>query len=196
MKRLILILCLLFSLGFSQQQATLSGIVKSGADLPEGTRVGVFTVNSDNVWQQEVASSGTVGGTFSVTLGVLSAEALSPFRSGAVLFPDLTNEYTVAPEDVAFARGQVGMYVDSNGSASFDGMTQENVFLGIASLEDPTGFFSLIYVDKAATLSGRGVTLELAPGWNVFTVTYPQGEEPAFAVSAATDKALLDVFLP
>ena len=196
MKRLILIFFLLCGLAWGQRQATLSGVVKSGSPVPEGTRVGVFTVNSDNVWQQEVASSGTVGGTFSVMLDALSASALSPFRSGAVLFPGLTNEYTVAPEGVNFARGLVGMYVDSNGNSAFDGLSQENVFLGVASLENPTGFFSLIYVDQAATLTGKGVTLELAPGWNVFTVTYPQGGEPAYAVSAATDKALLDVYLP
>lgn len=196
MKRLILILLLLSGLAWAQQQATLSGIIKSSDDMPEGTRVAVFTVNRDNAWQHEMASTTPVAGTFSLTLDAPPAEGLANFRSGAVLFPGLTNEYTVAPEGVQFVRGLVGMYVDSNGNGSFDGPSQENFFVGVASLSEPTGFFSLIYVDRAATLSGQGVTLELQPGWNIFTVTYPQGGEPAYAVSAATDKALLDVYLP
>lgn len=196
MKRLLVMLILLAAPAWAQQEASLSGIISTGEDIPENTRVGVFTVNQDNAWQREVASSGSVGGTFSLNLGALEADELSAFRSGAVLFPGLTNEYTVEPDDVRFVRGQVGVYVDSNGNGSFDGLSQENVFLGVASLENPTGFFSLIYVDKAATLSGRGVTLELVPGWNIFTVTYPQGEEPVYEVSATSDNALLDVYLP
>jgi hypothetical protein len=201
MKRLLLVLLLLLGVlpgaAWAQQQATLSGILSMEGETPEGTRVGVFTVNRDNVWQREVASSAPVAGTFSVTLGALEPSELSPFRSGAVLFPGLTNEYTVSPEGVQFARGLIGMYVDGNANQQFDGISQENVFLGVASLEEPVGFFSLLYVDQPATIQGRGgVTLQLVPGWNIITVSYPQGEEAEYGVTASTDRALLSVYLP
>ena len=36
-------------------------------------------------------------------------------------------------------------------------------FLALAQLERPIGFFTLIYVDKAATMTGSGVELALEP---------------------------------
>ncbi len=200
MKRLFLTVLAVFSLSafalsaFAQQNATLSGIIKSEQPLPEGTRVAVHVIDRDGVWGLEVDSVVPVAGTFSVTPGQVSGNQLRPFRSGAVLLPGLQNEYRVTPGDVNFAQGRVNMYVDNNNNALFDRVI-DAFFIGVASLEQPEGFFSLLYVDKDAVLSGSGVELQLKAGWNIFTVRFPPGQGPTYTIIDRVDDAVLNVFL-
>jgi len=196
MRRLMFFVVLLVaSAAFAQQSADLSGIVKSEQPLPEGTRVAIHVVDNDNVWGLEVGSVVPAGGTFRITADPLPANQLRPFRSGAVLLPGLQNEYRVSPADsVNFALGRINMYVDKNGNGVFDKVT-DPWFIGVPSLENPVGFFALLYVDRDATLSGGGADLQLAQGWNVFTVRFPT-DKPVYAVQPAVDDVVLDVFLP
>lgn len=195
MKRLLLTTLLaLASLAWAQSGAVMSGIVKSDGPLAEGTRVAIHIVDSDNVWGLEVTSVAPVGGTFRVTPGAVPADQLKPFRSGSVLLPGLQNEYRVNESDVNVAVARFNMYVDDNGNGVFDRL-QDKFYVGVAQLEDPLGFFTLLYVDRAATLTGSGVELQLQPGWNVFTVRFP-ADRPEFAVVSAVDDIVLDVVLP
>ncbi|MCA9836822.1 MAG: hypothetical protein KC422_07905 [Trueperaceae bacterium] len=203
MKHLIIIIALLSSLCLAQQEATLSGIIKTDGDVPEGTRVAIHVVDRDGVWQREVVNASPVAGTFSITTKPLEASELSVMRNGSILLPGLQNEYTINPsEGVNFALARVNMYVDANGNEVFD-RTTDAFFIGVPSLENPIGFFTLIYVDKAVTLSGRGVDLNLAPGWNVFTVRFPESSQadtsppsPDYAVQPSVEDIVMDVFLP
>lgn len=197
MKRL-LILCviLFFASALAQQQATVSGLIQTEEELPAGARVGVHVVNRDGVTLAEVSSAPVVGGTFSVTTAAPPEDVLQPFRSGAVTLPGLQNEYRVTPEGVNFARALTKVYVDNNDSGGFDGLGNDTGYLGIASVESPTGFFVLLYVDKDATLAGRGAELELKQGWNIFTVRFPGEEETVYEISSELNDALLDVFVP
>ena len=204
MKRLLLILTvlLLWGAASAQQNAILNGLIKTEGDMPEGTRVTLHTVDRDNVWQREIASAAPIAGTFSITTASVPEDELQAFRSGAMLLTGLQNEYTVTPDDARYARGLIGMYVDANGNGVFDGLAVEGTYLGIASLEAPTGFFSLIYVDKDAMISGKGVDLSLKAGWNIFTVRFPESEgdssaqKQVFEVKPVVDDIVLDVFLP
>lgn len=185
----------LASMAFAQQSASMSGIVKSEQDLPEGTRVAIHVVDNDNVWGLEVSSVVPVGGTFTINADPIPDDQLRDFRSGAVLLPGLQNEYRVTPEDgVRFAQGRINMYVDKNDNQVFDRVT-DPWFIGVPSLEDPVGFFALLYVDRDATLAGGGADLDLKKGWNVFTVRFPS-DKPVYAVQPAVDDIVLDVFLP
>jgi hypothetical protein len=200
MKRFWLILSLGFSLvltstTFAQQQATLSGIAKIQGETPPNTKVAIHIVDRDNAWQREIASSSPTGGTFSVQTAAVNPDELAPFRNGSVLLPGLQNEYTVAPEGVNYTKGQLNMYVDTDANNSFD-RASDSVFIGVASLENPIGFFTLVYVDQDATVTGKGATLNFVAGWNVFTVRYPDSGEPSYAVQPAIDDVLMDVFLP
>ncbi|HRN17693.1 MAG: hypothetical protein WC972_04280 [Trueperaceae bacterium] len=194
MKRLLLTALLaLVALASAQTGAVMSGIVKSDGPLAEGTRVAIHVVDVDNVWGLEVASVEPVGGTFRVTPGPLPEDQLKPFRSGSVILPGLQNEYRVSPDDVNVAVGRFNMYVDQNGNHVFDRVV-DRFYIGIASLESPVGFFTLLYVDKAATIAGSGSELSLQPGWNVFTVRFPD-EEATYAVQSSVDDIVLDVVL-
>jgi hypothetical protein len=207
MKRFWLTMSCVFLLGFlvvsvtvAQQQATLAGIARvkdaTGQEAtPANTKVAIHLVNTDNAWQREIASVVPTAGTFSIQTAAVNPDELTPLRNGAVLLPGLQNEYTVAPEGVNFAKGQINMYVDNDGNNVYEG-TADTVFLGIASLENPIGFFTLVYVDQATTITGKGATLEFAPGWNVFTVRYPDNGDPVYAVQSSINDVLLDVFLP
>jgi len=177
----------------AQSGAVMSGIVQSEGPLAEGTRVAIHVVDNDNVWGLEVASVAPVGGTFRVTPGPIPADQLRPFRSGSVILPGLQNEYRVGPEDVNVAVARFNMYVDQNGNGLFDRVV-DRFYIGIASLEAPVGFFTLLYVDKAATITGGGSELKLNPGWNVFTVRFPD-EQATYAVVPAVDDIVLDVVL-
>jgi hypothetical protein len=195
-----LVVFLLLGAGFAQQQATLSGLAKvknaeGVEETPANTKVAIHIVDRDNAWIREIASSTTTAGTFSIQTAAVNADELTPFRNGAVLLPGLQNEYTVAPEGANFAKGQINMYVDTGGNNIFD-RDADSPFIGVASLENPIGFFSLVYVDQNVTISGKGATLELATGWNVFTVRYPDGGEPVYAVQPTVQDVLMDVFLP
>ena len=180
----------------AQQSAELGGVIQFDGDLPEATRVAVHVVDRDGRWLTELASTTPVAGTFAldVPLPDPAVEELRPFRSGAILLPGLQNEYRVSPDGVNYLQGRVNMYVDNNGNGLWDGNLVDTYFLGIASLES-VGFFSLIYVDQDATLTGAGETIELEEGWNVFTVRFP-GDTTAYDASASVDDILLDVFLP
>lgn len=197
MRRLMfpLVLMMLATAAFAQQSATLSGIIKSEQDLPEGTRVAIHVVDNDNVWGLEVSSVVPTANGFKIVAGAIPAAQLREFRSGAALLPGLQNEYSVTPKDeVNFALGRINMYVDKNGSEVFDRVT-DPWFIGVPSLENPVGFFALIYVDRDATLSGGGADLDLKQGWNVFTVRFPS-DKPVYAVQPAVSDIVLDVFLP
>lgn len=196
MKRTLLTLLLLFGGAFAQQEATISGIIKTEGDMPDGTRVSIHVVDRDNVWQREVASVAPVGGTFSITTTPVPADELQPFRSGAVLLSGLQNEYTVTPEDANYTQGRINMYVDANANDMFDRVV-DAFYIGVPSLkeEDEVGFFSLIYVDKDVTVSGKGVDLNLKAGWNIFSLRLPTDGPETYAVSQTVDDAVLDVFL-
>lgn len=195
MRRLLFtcLLCLA-AVTFAQTGAPLSGIVKSEEPLADNTRVAIHVVDSDNVWGLEVASVVPIGGTFEVAPATVPASELRPFRSGSVILPGIQNEYRVLPDGVNVAVARFNMYVDDNGSGVFDRL-HDRWFIGVPSLESPVGFFTLLFVDRAATLSGAGVELSLVPGWNVFTVRFPSGE-PVYSIVSAVDDIVLDVFLP
>jgi hypothetical protein len=200
---LSLVVFLLLGASFAQQQATLSGLAKvknaeGVEETPANTKVALHIVDRDNAWIREIASSTPTAGTFSIQTAAVNGDELTPFRNGAVLLPGLQNEYTVTPEGANFAKGQLNMYVDSAGNNVYDRDGSDTAFIGVASLENPIGFFSLVYVDQNVTISGKGATLEFAQGWNVFTVRYPEsdGGEPAYAVQPTVQDVLMDVFLP
>jgi hypothetical protein len=188
------------SLTLAQQQATLSGIARvkdaeGQENIPANTKVAIHIVDSDNAWQREIASAAPTAGTFSIQTASVNADELAPFRNGAVLLPGLQNEYTVAPESANYAKGQLNMYVDTDSNNVFDSAS-DSVFIGVASVDNPIGFFTLVYVDQPVTISGKGATLEFAAGWNVYTVRYPDNGDPVYAVQSSVNDVLLDVFLP
>jgi hypothetical protein len=192
---LFLVAFVLASVSFAQQQSTLSGRAQVQGDIPANTKVAIHIVDRDNAWQREIASSTPTAGTFSIQTAAVTPEELAPFRNGAVLLPGLQNEYTIAPEGVNYAKGQINMYVDSDANNVFDRVS-DSPFIGVASLENPIGFFALVYVDQNATLIGKGASLEFVAGWNVFTVRFPDGSDPVYAVQPAVADVLMDVFLP
>lgn len=189
-------LLLVLSAASAQQRATISGIIKSEEPLPEGTRVAIHVVDSNGVWGHEVASVVPVVGTFSIDAASVPASELRPFRSGAVLLPGLQNEYRVGPDYVNYAQGRVNMYVDNNANAVFDRGGIDTFFIGVLSLEDPVGFFSLLYVDKDAIMTGSSVELDLKAGWNIFSVRFPGDQGPVYDMQPLVEDAVLDVFLP
>ena len=192
-----LLFCLIFlmlSTSFAQD-ANLSGVVKVEGDIVEDTRVGILSIDRNGDFLGEVASVAPVGGTFSLDTAPVQSE-LIPFRSGSFLFPGLQNEYSVEPADANYLAARVVPYVDVNTNAIFDGPAVDRSYIGISSLEEPIGFFSLVYTDKTATVAGKGAVLEFSPGWNIFTVRYPEEGDPIYAVEPAVDDVILDVFLP
>lgn len=195
MKRFVLSALLALAMVASAQSgAALSGLIQSEEPLADNTRVAIHVVDSDNVWGLEVASVVPVGGTFRITPGAVPEEQLRPFRSGGVILPGIQNEYRVAPEDVNVAVARFNMYVDHNANEVFDRVV-DRWYVGVPRLENPIGFFTLLYVDKAATLTGSGVELALKPGWNVFTVRFP-ADKPLYEVVASVEDIVLDVILP
>ncbi len=189
----LLAVALALPVAFAQQSAMFSGLVKSSEELAENTLVAVHVVDQDNVWGLQVASTVPVGGTFRITPGEIPTEHLRPFRSGSVILPGLQNEYRVAPEDVNVAVARINMYVDENGNDVFDRLV-DRTYIGITNLDNPIGFYTLLYVDKAATLTAAGVTLEMQPGWNVFTVRWPE-EAAVYDMTPTVEDIVLDVSL-
>lgn len=195
-KTIFTIIILSLSLGFAQQQVTLSGVVKTIEAAPANTKVAIFTVDNDNAWQREIATTGVVAGTFSITTVNLDPTELSTFANGSsALLPGLQNEYTMSPENVSFARAIVNVYVDNNANNVFDSIEIDKPFIGIASLDKPVGFYSLIYVNQDAQITGKGQVLDLKTGWNIFTIRFPSETEGSYAVEAEVNDVLLDVFL-
>lgn len=197
MKRLLttvlLALALTFTAASAQQGTVLGGIINSASPLAPNTRVAIHLVDRDNVWGLEVASVLPVGGTFRVTPGELPADELHPFLSGGVILPGLQNEYRISPEGVNVAVARFNMYVDQNGNELFDRVI-DRFYIGLSSLDDPIGFYTLLYVDQAATLTATGVELQLQPGWNVFSVRFP-GDSTVYEMNRSVSDIVLDVDL-
>jgi len=195
MKRLLLAAAFaLAAVSFAQQGSPLSGIIKSEDELAAATRVAIHVVDADNVWGHEVASVVPVGGTFRITPESVPASEMVAFRSGSVILPGLQNEYRVTPDGVNVAVARFNMYVDENGNGVFD-RVQDKWYIGIPGLENPFGFFTLLYVDQPATLTGAGVELQLSAGWNVFTVRFPD-DRAVYEIVSSVDDIVLDVILP
>lgn len=198
MKKLIFtIIIISLSFGFAQQSATLSGVVKTPEAMPANSFVSIHTIDKDNVWLDEISTSAVVSGTFSISTKPLDASQLVAFVNGSsALLPGLQNEYTIEPAGVNFARAVVNVYVDNNGNSHFDNVEVDAPYIGIASLDNPVGFYSLIYVDKDARIVGKGQSLDLKYGWNIFSIRFPTDAEASYAISTEVDDILLDVFLP
>lgn len=181
---------------FAQRQATVSGVIRfEDGELPQGTRVAIHQLDTNNAWAYEVESTSTLAGTFSITTDEPSSEVLRPFTSGAFPIPGFHTDYQVSPDGVNVARALTNVYTDVSGSGVFD-MGEDIAYPGVLSLEDPVGFFVLLYVDQDATVTGRGVELSLAHGWNVFTVRFPSDGDAVYAVESSVNDALLDIFAP
>lgn len=196
----LLMLALALQVGMAQRSVELSGIIESQDPLAEQTRVAIHVVDRNGVWGEEIATVTPVAGTFSITADPVEDQELRTLRSGGVLLPGLQNEYRVVPaaEDavVNYVQGRVNMYVDGNESGMFERGNEDGFYIGVSSLDDPVGFFSLIYVDKPATLEGSGVTLELESGWNIFTVRFPGEGSPQYEIRQEVDDLVLTAVLP
>lgn len=193
MKRVLTILAvLLLGAASAQQSVTLSGVIESDEPLPSETRVGVQVFDEADAWSQEVASVVPVGGSFRLELGAVPEERLRPFRSGAVLLPGLQNEYRVSPSDVNYAQGTIALYVDEDGNDAWTRDPVDPFFLALSQLDDPIGFFTLIYVDAPATLTASGVELTLNAGWNVYAVRFPE-DGPSYGTYTEVADIALEV---
>ena len=192
MTRLILLICLgVLNGAFAQQQATVSGTVAAPETLPATARVGVHLVDPQGVWGREIAGTTPQGGAFEVELAG-TADALTPFRSGEVVLPGLQNDYSLS-NAVNFTRAQLDVYLDENGNGTFD-REGDVPYLGLAGTAEPVGFFVPLYVDADTTLTAAGASYPLLEGWNIFTVRFPDGEEPQYEVVNTLESARLDVF--
>ncbi|MDZ7799893.1 MAG: hypothetical protein U5K81_03740 [Trueperaceae bacterium] len=194
MKRALTILfALMLGFTFAQRSISLAGVIDSEEGLPDDTRLSVQVLNADGAWSYEVDSVAPIGGSFELEVGEVPAEHLRPFRSGAVLLPGLQNEYRVTPEDANYVQGTLAMYLDEDQDGTWTREPERDpFFLALSQLEQPIGFFTLIYVDQAATMEGRGEELALAQGWNVFTVRFPESG-PAYEIREAVDDIALEV---
>lgn len=197
MKRLlftaIMALALVMPVAFAQQGAVLSGVIKSDEALAENTLVAIHVVDADNVWGMQVASVVPVAGTFRITPGPIPAEHMRPFRSGSVILPGLQNEYRIAPDNVNVAVARLNMYVDENGNNVFDRLV-DRFYIGITNLDNPIGFYTLLYVDQPAILTASGIELQLQAGWNVFTVRFPD-DKSEYAITQSVEDIVMDVSL-
>lgn len=190
---ILLVLLLLLGSAFAQRAVTLSGVIDSEEPLPDGTRLGVQILDADDAWSYEVGSVVPVAGSFRLDVEPAPDDRLRPFRSGSVLLPGLQNEYRVETEGVRYVQGSLAMYLDANGDGVWTrDPDRDPFFLALSQLERPIGFFTLIYVDRAAVMSGSGVELQLQPGWNVYTVRFPESG-PAYAVRVSVDDIALEV---
>lgn len=197
MRRLLFTAMLVFAMvlpvASAQQGAVLSGLIQSTEPLAENTLVAIHVVDADNVWGLQVASVVPVAGTFRIAPGEIPSEHLRPFRSGSVILPGLQNEYRISPDDVNVAVARINIYVDENGNNLFDRLV-DRTYIGITNLDNPIGFYTLLYVDRAATLTAAGVELQMQPGWNVFTVRWP-GDTAVFDMTPSVEDIVLDVSL-
>ena len=190
----LIISCL--GVAFAQQSASVAGTVQTEGELPENARVGVHVVNLEGVWGDEIATATPDAGSFSVDITEeVAPDALAPFDGSVVPLPGLQSEYNVSPSGVNFTRAQTDVYIDNNGNDTFDRET-DTPYLGVINLEEPSGFFVVLYVDQDATLSAQGQSLELAQGWNLFTVRFSPEGEASYEVTPAVEDAVLDVFSP
>lgn len=189
-----ILLLLLAASATAQQAATVEGFVRMEGEIPANTRVGIHIIDLDGNTLSELTSTALVAGTFSMTTPQTEVEPLAPLRDGAVPLPGLQSEYRVSPEGVSYARAVTRVYVDNDGSGTFTPGTDAG-FVSIATLESG-GFYVLLYVDGDATLTGRGATVELRQGWNVFTIQPGAEGELQYAAVARVDDIVLDTFRP
>ncbi len=189
----ILVLALVLGVALAQRPITISGIIQSEEPLLEGVRLGVQVLDADDAWSLEVGSVVPIGGSFNLEVGPVPNELLRPFRSGAVLLPGLQNEYLISPQDVLYVQGSLAMYIDDDENGEWTRQpNRDPIYLALSQLERPIGFFTLIYVDKTATMQASGVELVLEAGWNLFTVRFPESG-PAYSVTASLDDVALEV---
>lgn len=177
------------------QIATISGILENEQGIQANTRVGVHLLDEASGGLFELTSVQPVANTFSIGTADPSASTLIPWTNGLVLLPGLQNQYTLEPENVPFTRAITNVYVD-NGNGQFDGNATDPLYLGVASLKDPLGFFILVYVDQDVRLISSEAELNFTRGWNIFTVRFPDDGSPIYAVTRSVSDASLDVFLP
>lgn len=184
---------LAFSAALAQQTVTMAGVVLAEEGLPEGTRLGVQVLDENNAWALEVASTVPVAGTFALEPEAVPAEYLRPFESGAVLLPGIQNEYLVEPQGVQFTQASLAMYFDRDGNGVWSRQPQRDpYYLALSQVDDPIGFFTLLYVDQDTTLRGSEVTVELPHGWNVFTVRFP-ASGPVYSAASDVGDVTLEV---
>lgn len=196
-KIITLAFLMLVNNALAQQMMTISGLIKAEPGLLPNTRVALHVIDEQNNRYIEVLGVTPVAGTFNVsTTAPIDAQLLRPFESGSTVLPGLQNEFTVSPGGVNFARAITNVYVDTNNNATYDGHATDPLYLGIASVENLPGFFALIYVDKDATISGQGASLQLYTGWNIYTVRFTQEGEANYTAHKIVNDAVLDMFLP
>jgi hypothetical protein len=193
----VLLLTSLSGVALAQSSAALSGIIESDAQLPDNTRVAVFQVDSRGVWGRELATAAPIAGTFSLTVSPddIGSEGLLPFQAGSVRLPGLLSEYRVAPSNVNYTIGRVNVYLDDNQSGSFE-REGDGFLVGISSLENPQGYYNLIYVDRDVSMITNDMTLELKQGWNIYTFRLATETTPArYAILNSVDDVLLNQFV-
>lgn len=196
--KLALYLCLLSlaNSSLAQQIATVSGVIKAEPRLMEDTRLGVHLLNANTQQLEEIASVTPVAGTFSVSAVTPPPSSLSPWRDGTIVLPGLINEYSVTPAGVMAVRAVTNTYVDSDQNGHFDGHHIDPLYLGIASVESPGGFFSLVYTQEDAVISGKGQSLAFRAGWNIYTVRFTESGEALYSTQPVVTDVVLDVFFP
>lgn len=200
LKNIVFLALSLLLLSFTAAQtapqiATISGVLENERGIQANTRVGVHLLDENNGGLFELTSVQPVANTFSIGTADPSANHLIPWTNGLVLLPGLQNQYRLEPENVPFTRALTNVYVD-NGNGKFDGNVVDPLYLGVASLKEPLGFFVLIYVDQNVRLISSEAELNFTRGWNIFTVRFPNDGKPIYAVTRSVSDASLDVFLP
>lgn len=191
-----LLLTILLSAAFAQG-VTLSGIIEASDPLPDTTRIGIFQVDSHGVWGEELDTTAPLAGTFTLTLEAddVDSNALMPFIAGSVRLPGLLSEYRVEPNNVNYTLGRVNVYLDNNQSGQFE-REGDGFLVGIASLEEPQGYFNLIYVDQDVMMVAEDITLELKQGWNIYAFRLADESNAArFAIVTNIDDVLLSQFV-
>lgn len=194
--RFILISSLLTS-AFAQQNISLSGVVQSDGEMLANTRLGLHLIDDLNRRFIELSNIPPVGGTFNLSTNTLDASLLQPLRNGGTVFPGIYNEFSVAPEGVNYARAVTNVYADNNSNGVFDDPNTDALYLGIASVDNPKGFFVLIYVDRDAQIIAQATTLSLRSGWNIITLrSGSDGQLNVYGVQPSLSDVVLDVFVP
>jgi len=198
MKRILLSISCLIALSFAsaQQSASIVGIITPSEAAGPNVRMGVHLIDEARSQLVELTKITPLGGTFNISVGPIESSYLQPFLNGVTVFPGILNEYTVSPQGVNFARAITNVYTDGNGNEQFDDPITDQLFLGIASLDQPQGFFVLIYVDQDVQIIARDVTLQLRSGWNIMTMRFDEAENATYAVQSAVSDAVLELFVP
>jgi len=196
--RFLLTVSLVFiSAGFAQQNITISGVIQSDGEMLPNTRLGLHLLDTINRRFLELGNVPPVGGTFTLGTNNLDSSMLQPLRNGGTVLPGIQNEFTVSPEGVNYARAVTNVYADANNNSVFDDPNTDPLYLGIASVDNPKGFFILMYVDRDAQLVARAATLNLKHGWNIITLRSDStGALTSYNVQQSLSDAVLDVFVP